>query len=259
MNGKVCNQAGCDAPAIALGLCRKHYSRRRRGTLDVPAQPPAGSPSGHGQWGVLERTWESVMCHECGRWFGQLGAHLHHAHGMTAADYRALHGLPRTLGLVSLGESQMRSEKGRANVGSPAWQRLVAKRDPRAASSSRTVESFRSPAAIRTAAVHGEVVSRRNRGSGKVKTCPVCGAQFQGRTKACGRRECVSVVRSLARVGTRKPRMDAAMVEWLKQDPRGRGAQAVRDGWSKAAVCEALGVSASWGSVHLPSPPRTAS
>ena len=100
-----------------------------------------GDPDGHGRYGYLDGDDERVICHECGRGYRSLAAHVHATHGMTVADYRAAHGLPRGLPLVSPAISRAKSEQSRARIGTQAWEKLVAKRDPTAASRARTAES----------------------------------------------------------------------------------------------------------------------
>ena len=126
----------CGEAAIAVGLCQRHYSQQGRGTL-APDGPAVGSPSGFGCYGVIDRDEDTILCHECGRRLAALGYHISRAHGMTVTQYRTKHGLKRGVGLVAEGVARDRSQQAVSRVGSPAWQRLEAARDPAAAAHSR--------------------------------------------------------------------------------------------------------------------------
>lgn len=54
-----------------------------------------GDIDGFGCYGYLEVTHggEEVVCHECGARRRALGSHVFYVHAMTAAAYRAAHGL----------------------------------------------------------------------------------------------------------------------------------------------------------------------
>lgn len=128
-----CTVAGCDREAVAHGLCGRHYGRLRDGRPIEDARS-VGSPSGHGRWGLLDHDGDDrVMCHECGGWFRSLASHIWQAHGMSAADYRSAHGLARGTALVCRSMSAARSRQAAARVGTEAWRRLEAARDPAAA------------------------------------------------------------------------------------------------------------------------------
>lgn len=63
----------------------------------------AGDPDGFGRFGHLEEDDESrVLCHECGRWLRAMASHLARKHGMSTEQYRAAHGLARTVPLAGL-------------------------------------------------------------------------------------------------------------------------------------------------------------
>ncbi|EGT5595531.1 hypothetical protein B7O34_13575 [Corynebacterium striatum] len=59
-----------------------------------------GDKDGHGRYGYLDGDDERIICHECGGLYRALAPHLIKAHGMTAAEYKQAHGLPRGMGLV---------------------------------------------------------------------------------------------------------------------------------------------------------------
>ena len=231
----------CDAKAIALGLCRRHYSQQRRhGTAEEDASPEIGSPSGHGQWGIIDRDETSIGCHECGARVVRLGAHLG-VHGMSVAEYRVAHGLPRSVGLVSLGEARLMSERALARVGSPGWQRLEAARDPQMAAASRDAAALRAPAVVRHAAAQATKMAAESRGSGRVKECPVCGAGFRGRNRTCGA-GCAAVWRRRDRA----PRIPKAEVAALRADPSRLVPVWLDQGFSRVRIAEALGVDPTW-------------
>lgn len=113
--------------AAARGLCMPHYKQQRRGqALPTGAEPRVGDRDGFGRYGVLDRDKDGVTCHECGRRFAGLCQHAVMAHGMTAAEYRVAHGLPRGQALTSLAVSGVLSA-GAAFLG-PGGQRRNVRR-----------------------------------------------------------------------------------------------------------------------------------
>ncbi|PXY05045.1 MucR family transcriptional regulator, partial [Corynebacterium striatum] len=101
-----------------------------------------GDKDGHGRYGYLDGDDARIICHECGRAYKSLAAHAQMAHQMTAEDYRAAHGIPKRIPLISSEVSAAKSEKSKAQVGSEAWMRFEAKRDPTAASHARDKTAF---------------------------------------------------------------------------------------------------------------------
>lgn len=75
----ICSE--CGEVALAVGLCPRHYSQQRRGTL-APDGPTVGSPSGFGRYGVIDRDEDSILCHECGKRLAALGYHIRRVHDM---------------------------------------------------------------------------------------------------------------------------------------------------------------------------------
>lgn len=244
----------CEAVAVARGLCRRHYSQQRRGRL-APDGPQSGDPSGFGRYGVIDRDEWAIACHECGAQFPRLAAHLTRDHGMTVAQYRARHGLPRTVGLVSEHVSRTLSEEATARVGSPGWQRLEAKRDPAMASSARGPEALRAPAVRQHAADLGRELADRQRGAGADRTCPACGRLYRGRRRACSD-ACASILR--ANGARSQPRARAATdseVEQLRAATRDPGPVVRRlqaAGVSSRSIAAAFGRAPSWVSTRWP-------
>src|SRR5436190_24328321 len=62
-----------------------------------PSLPACGDWEGpiYGELGVLAETpdGDQVRCHACGGWYRSLATHAVRAHGLTAAEYRAIFGL----------------------------------------------------------------------------------------------------------------------------------------------------------------------
>ena len=75
----VCVAPGCERSAVARDLCMLHYKRVRAGR--PLTDPRMGSPDGCGRYGILDTDGERCLCHECGRWYRSLGAHVVAAHG----------------------------------------------------------------------------------------------------------------------------------------------------------------------------------
>lgn len=133
-----------------------------------------GDKDGYGQYGIIDGDDERILCHECGRMYKSLAAHAQMAHGMTAEDYRAAHGIPKRIALVSPKVSAKRSEKAKGRLGSEAWKKFEAKRDPTAASHSRDEESFKRRGADIEA--HAQRARQHLKGAKKkIRPCVVCG------------------------------------------------------------------------------------
>ncbi|WP_367880404.1 MucR family transcriptional regulator [Schaalia sp. 19OD2882] len=131
-----------------------HYKRRWKGRLW--SGPALGAPAGAGEFGILDETDDGLLCHECGRRFEHLAAHVRPAHGLTAAEYRDLYGLPRGTPLVTSRISAAHSERAR-RVDSAGY--LDGHRDPTRASHSRGPD-----------AIQAVSRSRMQRGSGGRRT-----------------------------------------------------------------------------------------
>ncbi|GAC62208.1 MULTISPECIES: MucR family transcriptional regulator [Gordonia] len=188
---EICEAWECDRPQHARRLCLMHYKREQRG-VDVRSRPEKifGDPSGHGLYGVLDDDGTTVLCHECGQRFESVGAHVGGAHGMSAAEYKARHGLARGTALISQASHQRRSEASKARLGSAGWRRFEAKRDPLAASASRDMDQLRgSGVRAQTQASRAESSAKKGKATrvGRVYECVMCGAtwcQFGGARQA---------------------------------------------------------------------------
>lgn len=75
----------------------------RRALVSAPLVRQVGSPSGFGRYGILDDDGQQVLCHQCGRWFVSVAAHVAGGHGgMRGVEYKRLHGL-QGVALVSRG------------------------------------------------------------------------------------------------------------------------------------------------------------
>ena len=164
-------------PSVARSLCRRCYSRARsdRPPLDGELER-YGQADGHGQYGILDDDGEGVLCHECGRRYRSLGAHVLRAHGITAVQYRVAHGLARGRGLTTAALREVHSQSARDKIGTAGWRRFETARDPSAASAARTFPP--APAQARRAQARQAVANGRRARKVVVRTCPVCGAQW---------------------------------------------------------------------------------
>ena len=133
-----------------------------------------GDKDGHGRYGYLDGDDERIICHECGKSYKSLAAHIQLAHEMRADDYREAHGLPRGTALVSPAVSRKMSAHSTARLGSEDWKRFEAKRDPVKASHSRSEESFQRRGVD---AEEQKTRARKNiKGARKkIRPCVVCG------------------------------------------------------------------------------------
>lgn len=135
-----CSTPGCDRDAISHGLCFKHY-KRARGKYADETTPRIGQPVGAGVYGRITEDEEGrLICHECGKAYLSLAAHVYLAHGMTAAEYRETYELPRT---TKLAAPSVRERISRSSSKPEALARLARVRDPQAAADSRTADTFR--------------------------------------------------------------------------------------------------------------------
>ncbi len=259
---RACRACGA-RPAVVRGWCMSCYKRARRGTLPDPGAPKVGDRDGYGRYGVLDRDDATVLCHECGRRLMSLGYHLRATHGMTAAEYRVAHGLPRTLGLQSLGLLELRSRQGQELVGGPGWGRLEAARDPLAASAARVPESMRvAPGSMVAKAETSRAnVPRRER---RWRTCPVCGTQHQRRKDSCGAPACVSKLRAEAAARAHRQahrpltESEHAVLLAATESTLPAVVRSLQDGGVRSAeIGDVLGRSVSWMSKHYPTRKRS--
>ncbi|WP_157405117.1 MucR family transcriptional regulator [Actinopolyspora halophila] len=195
-----CRDCGERSP-VARGRCLRCYKRARAGT-DTVALSRYGQPDGYGWHGILTEDGQQVLCHDCGRWVSGLGMHARAAHGMSAADYRAAHGLPAGRGLISSEVSRQHSELARARVGTRAWERFTAARDPVAASQAREHAGVSASAALRQ---RSDIAASNGRAGRRaaVRSCPVCAAQWCPLPGGYGRRTCGSSACRRARAAER--------------------------------------------------------
>ena len=135
-----CSTPGCDRDAISHGLCLRHYKAARSKHADEPA-PRIGQPVGAGVYGRIGEDEEGrLICHECGKAYLSLAAHVYLAHGMTAAEYRDTYEIPRT---TKLAAPSVRERISRSSSKPEALARLARVRDPQAAANARTDDTFR--------------------------------------------------------------------------------------------------------------------
>jgi hypothetical protein len=137
-----------------------------------------GDVDGAGLFGALDETVQGLLCHECG-WRGQhLGLHVYRAHGVTASDYRVLHGLKRTRGLVAAATRAVITQNATLRYATATGAGFRRARDPQAAAVARLARGL--PVSAEAAAARDRVVARAGRGTRvpRVVTCGWCGAAF---------------------------------------------------------------------------------
>jgi hypothetical protein len=226
-----CVTVRCGREPVAGGLCRRCYAyRRRHGEVPTLTGPQPGDRTGHGRFGILERTWDGVSCHECGGWYSSLAAHIRLAHDLTAAEYRQRYGLARRQPLVSLAMSEAMSTRSRDRVGSSAWRRLEAARDPVAAANARGRDLMVSRPAIVES--RQQIAAANSAAQAIEHLCAVCGrpiARWRGaddRRTLCDRARCHSQSKrqaALAAAATRRAasrQLTAAEVRRLRSMSR---------------------------------------
>ncbi|MDP9792615.1 hypothetical protein J2S43_001127 [Catenuloplanes nepalensis] len=136
---------------------------------DRPAQPFAseglspGDPDGHGQWAQLTVSddGQQLLCHECGLWKRAFGTHAWYVHGLSAADYRARHGLSTGQSLASPASQQRFAAMPQSQPGSAGRRALETHRDPHAARAAVGSEGQYRP---QRAAIRAQTGARARRG-----------------------------------------------------------------------------------------------
>ena len=195
-----------------------------------------GDRSGFGRYGYLDGDDERVLCHECGSAYVSLGAHVSLAHGMSADEYRLAHGLPQRVALASPRLTRRMSESARSRIGSEGWKRMVAKRDPTAASRSRTPDSFKRRGADVQAQI--DQATQRIKGVSKPVTrrCRTCGGLINGRK---GNLTCSPLCQ---RISTYEGKRRAPVEQWASLHDEGESWSAIgrRYGVSHTAVREGV-------------------
>lgn len=147
-----------------------------------------GDDDGRGRYGILNEDADGLLCHECGQHFTHLGLHAYKAHGLTAKEYRAAHGLGRR-GLVA--ETTRRALADNARKRYPTNALFVQRRDPAGATAARlgAGKGFHSPAGL-------EAMRQASTGQGArqhlgtVVACELCGVEFCPLLNAKRRRFC---------------------------------------------------------------------
>lgn len=151
-----CSVEGCTRDAWAHNMCLMHYKRARGAHADVTTN--AGKPVGAGVYGRIEEDSEGkLICHECGKSYHSLAAHINRAHAMSADEYRERYEIPRTFALLSssLKERQREMSKTPERIA-----QLARVRNPQAAASARDADSFRAISRsnrVRRARERGEI------------------------------------------------------------------------------------------------------
>src|SRR5690625_3876982 len=147
-----------------------------------------GDEDGHGRYGVLDEDAVGLLCHECGQRFTHLGLHVYKAHGLTAVEYRAAHGLSRR-GLVV--EAIRRALADNARQRYPTNTLFVQRRDPAGATAARLAagKGLHSPAGLEAMRQASTGKGARQR-LGTVVACELCGVEFCPLLNAKRRRFC---------------------------------------------------------------------
>lgn len=195
-----------------------------------------GDRDGHGRYGQLDEDSDGLLCHECGGRYRSLGAHAYGSHGMTADEYRAAHGIPRRISLVTTAVRETLSQNAKSHIGSDGWNRMVEKRDPTAASHARTEESFRRRGEDKIAST--ETAKRNIKGVRKPVTrrCVVCDSLIVGRK---GLKTCSPLCQ---RISGYEGRKRASAEKWAEMHDAGESWSAIGRlyGVSHTAVREAV-------------------
>ena len=176
-----------------------------------------GQTSGHGRYGILDDDGTTVLCHECGRRFKSIAAHVVRTHGIPARTYKVAHGLPLGQALCSAAVSERMSASMRRVQDADYMREIATKVDQRAAAARRR-ETLAEHRAAFTSGVRAQrrFLARR----AEIHTCPGCGAQWCNLDRADQPRVTCSEECRIATIAARRkltPRQrrerDAAIVE----------------------------------------------
>lgn len=228
-----------------------------------------GDRDGSGRYGILDTQAGRLVCHECGGTYISLGNHAQATHGINSDDYRRRHGLGRTTPLVTADSSAARSRASSARVGSEGWQRLVAARDPAAASASRDPGSYRaSRPEVEVSRARRNAASNAGRHQGRTRSCRICGATWcplpsngqAWRVTLCGSDTCAAESKRqalAAMVATRATATRPMTADDIARATSGGAidwtavAQLVTAGTTQSAIARALGISPATVSTRL--------
>lgn len=176
---KKCRVDACTRTVYAHSLCQKHYRRARSGKTNDGDICSVGDQDGFGLYGIVdEDAVGMLLCHECGIRIAGLGVHVYQTHGMTARQYKELHGLDFKTSLLPKKSQELKSLKAKSNVGSPGWREFERLRNPAAARNSRTDRSFDRRGRSKTRQEEQSIKNGRSVRKGVVRACVVCGAEW---------------------------------------------------------------------------------
>lgn len=165
-----------------------------------------GDVDGYGEYGVLDEDGDGLLCHDCGHRFTHLGLHVWRAHGVTADEYREVHGLGRR-GLV-VSETRARLAEN-ARTALPSKHAFLERRDPARATQARLdTGTVHSPAGLE-AMRQTRVEQNRQRRLRTVVVCCWCEVEFcplkgAKRRRFCSRSCASKHTRSRGRDGVRE-------------------------------------------------------
>lgn len=174
-----------------------------------------GDPDGYGKYGHLDEYSDGLLCHECGKRYRSLAAHVYRSHGLTADQYRAEHGIPQRVTLIVGDMKDALSKASTERIGTADWEKLVAKRNPAAASRARTPESFQRRGEDKAKQI--EIAKQNIAGVRKpiTRRCAVCDSLIVGRK---GRGTCSPLC---AKIHSYKSKSKAPAKDWDRMHHEG--------------------------------------
>lgn len=191
-----CEVTGCENPSInaTTRLCPGHWHRVYRHGDVHATHDDVGRVSGYGLFGAVSRGEDWVLCHECGKTFKTLGAHLRGAHDMSADEYRAEHGLASNDALMC---DQMRRKIGTEateRIGTEGWQKFAARRDATVGESHKLAAAATKRAGARASHAAN---AKRNAPTAREWACAVCGKPVLPGRGTCSK-ECADSLKRTA-------------------------------------------------------------
>lgn len=153
-----------------------------------------GRASGHGLFGAVSRGEDWVLCHECGKTFKTLGAHLRGAHDMSASEYRAKHGLASNDALMCDKMRRKIGEESTERIGTAGWQKFTARRDATVGETQKLAATATKRAGARASHAAN---AKRNAPTAREWACTVCGKPVLPGRGTCSK-DCTDTIKRVA-------------------------------------------------------------
>src|SRR5690625_1482756 len=181
---------------------------------------PGWSPAAlmYGAYGqIATRADGKIQCHECGRWWVNLGGHITRSHEMTVREYKLAYGLPLDRGLSSEHLREQRADQMRHVMAGPDGERRrqLGREHAGEGAGAREPGMVSRGTGFRPEG-HAERVAASLAGRVPPVVCAVCGSEFRPanrETRTCSGRCWSALVSRQMRRRRRDPVRDAEIRE----------------------------------------------